>query len=62
MSDIQRQTYTVRQFCETYNLCRDRFYQLVRAGSVRCVKQGRRTLIHRSDAEAWAKSLPELRL
>ena len=52
---------TVKEFCDAYRLCREKAYQEVRARRLRAVKLGRKTLILRADADAWAASLPELR-
>src|SRR5262249_361051 len=52
---------TIKEFCEAYRLCREKAYQEVRARRLRAVKLGRKTLILRADAEAWAAGLPELR-
>jgi excisionase family DNA binding protein len=51
---------TLKDFCDAYRVCRETTYQEIRAGRLRAVKLGRKTLILRADAEAWAKSLPEL--
>jgi excisionase family DNA binding protein len=52
---------TLKDFCDAYRLCREKAYQEIRAGRLRAVKLGRKTLILRPDADAWAASLPELR-
>jgi len=52
---------TIKEFCDAYRLCREKAYQEVRARRLRAVKLGRKTLILRTDADAWAASLPELR-
>jgi excisionase family DNA binding protein len=52
---------TIKELCEAYRLCREKAYQEIRAGRLRAVKLGRKTLILRTDAEVWAASLPELR-
>jgi excisionase family DNA binding protein len=52
---------TIKELCEAYRLCRETAYQQIRAGRLRAVKLGRKTLILRTDAEVWAASLPELR-
>jgi len=52
---------TLRDFCDAYRVCRETAYQQIRAGRLRAVKLGRKTLILRADADAWAASLPELR-
>jgi excisionase family DNA binding protein len=51
---------TLKDFCDAYRLCREKAYQEIRAGRLRAVKLGRKTLILRADAEGWAASLPEL--
>jgi excisionase family DNA binding protein len=52
---------TIKELCEAYRLCRETAYQQIRAGRLRAVKLGRKTLILRADAEVWAAALPELR-
>ena len=52
---------TLKDFCDAYRVCRETAYQQIRAGRLRAVKLGRKTLILRADAEVWAASLPELR-
>jgi len=53
---------TLKDFCDAYRVCRETAYQHRRAGRLRAVKLGRKTLILRADAEAWAKALPALDL
>jgi len=43
---------TLKDFCEGYRICREKAYQEIRAGRLRAVKLGRRTLIMRADVEA----------
>ena len=52
---------TLKDFCDAYRVCRETAYQQIRTGRLRAVKLGRKTLILRADADAWAASLPELR-
>ena len=52
---------TLKDFCDAYRVCRETAYQQIRAGRLRAVKLGRKTLILRADAEVWAAALPELR-
>lgn len=47
-------------FVETYNVGRTVTYALIKKKSLRAVKAGKRTLILRRDAEAWARSLPQI--
>jgi excisionase family DNA binding protein len=56
-----REAFAVREFCDRYGICRDTFYSEVKRGRLRALKLGKKTLVLKSDAESWAKSLPELR-
>ena len=41
---------TLKDFCDSYRVCRETAYQQIRAGRLRAVKLGRKTLILRADA------------
>lgn len=43
-------------------VCRDMIYEAIRNGQLRARKAGRRTLILRSDLEAYLRNLPRLDL
>jgi excisionase family DNA binding protein len=58
--DVSRAAFAVREFCSQYGICRDTFDSEVKRGRLRALKVGKRTLVLKSDAESWAKSLPEL--
>jgi excisionase family DNA binding protein len=60
-SEMQAPALTLKDFCDAYRVCRETAYQQIRAGRLRAVKLGRKTLILRADAEVWAAALPELR-
>ena len=45
-----------------YGICRDTFYAEVRRGRLRALKLGKKTIVLKTDAEGWAKSLPALEL
>ena len=51
-------TLTVAKFCVTYNIGRTKFYQELNAGRIAARKLGSRTLIERSEADRWLRSLP----
>ena len=51
---------TLKDFCDAYRVCRETAYRQIRTGRLRAVKLGRKTLILRADADAWAASLPAL--
>jgi excisionase family DNA binding protein len=54
--------FSIREFCARYGICRDTFYSEIRRGRLRAIKLGRKTIVLRSDADAWAASLPTLDL
>jgi excisionase family DNA binding protein len=62
MHSMTREAFGVREFCTRYGICRQTFYDEVKRGRIKAVKLGKKTMILRSDAEAWAKSLPALDL
>jgi excisionase family DNA binding protein len=57
-----KEAFSIREFCARYSICRDTFYRELRRGRLRATKLGRKTIVLRPDAEAWAVSLPELHL
>ena len=58
--DDLRGALSIDGFCRLYGLGRTFAYEQIKQGKLRAVKCGNRTLILRGDAEAWARSLPEL--
>ena len=51
---MQQEAYSVEQFCETHDISRGTFYQLLKEGDApRIFKVGRRTLISREAAADW---------
>jgi excisionase family DNA binding protein len=62
MDIASREAFAVREFCARYGICRQTFYDEVRHKRLRAVKLGKKTVILKTDAEAWAASLPELKL
>ena len=60
-SDGLHGAMSVDQFCADYAVGRTRFYELVNGGVLKARKNGKRTVVRREDAEAWASSLPELK-
>jgi excisionase family DNA binding protein len=61
MDITNREAFAVREFCARYGICRDTFYSEVKRGRLRALKLGRKTIVLRPDADAWAASLPEIR-
>jgi len=60
MTDDYQCTFTVKQFCDKYQIGRTRFYEEVEGGRLPIRKLGRKTLVIREDAENWLRSLPVL--
>jgi hypothetical protein len=58
--DITKEAFAVREFCVRYGICRDTFYSEVKRGRLRALKLGKKTIVLRPDADAWAASLPAL--
>lgn len=52
-----KELMTVKEFLENYSISRRVFYYEVKKKKIKIKKLGSRTLIHREDAEAWAKTL-----
>jgi predicted DNA-binding transcriptional regulator AlpA len=61
MDITNRDAFAIREFCARYGICRDTFYSEVKRGRLRALKLGKKTIVLRPDADAWAASLPELR-
>jgi hypothetical protein len=55
-----RRARTVKQFCADYGVGKTLTYAEMKAGRLRAVKVGFRTLILHEDSEAWVRSLPEV--
>jgi len=51
---------TVKEFCEKYRIGTTKFYEEVKAGRLRAVKSGTRTLVLNRDSRAWEDGLPAI--
>jgi excisionase family DNA binding protein len=51
---------SVGRFCEDRDMSKATFYRLVKAGKIRPVKSGSRTLVPRAEARRHDQSLPIL--
>ena len=51
---------TVNEFCETYRVGRNTFYNELKAGRLEARKAGKKTLILKTEAARWANALPKL--
>lgn len=58
---MERRAFSIAAFCEKYGIGRTSAYSEVAAGRLHVVKSGKRTLVPADSAEAWLKSLPDLR-
>lgn len=55
----ERLAYRVKEAADTLAISRSRFYELVAAGEIRVLKEGARTLVRRSELEAYLDRLDE---
>lgn len=60
MSAIASAALTVDAFCRQYGVGRTAFYEEVKAGRLKPVKLGRRTLIPTKEADRWLSELPAM--
>lgn len=55
----ERLAYRVREAAEVLAISRSHFYELVAAGNIRVLKDGARTLVRRSELDAYLERLEE---
>ena len=51
-----RQVQSVNEFCKTWGIGRTLFYKLTRAGEIRVIRLGRRTLVPTQQGEEWLRA------
>jgi excisionase family DNA binding protein len=56
---IDRAAYTVDEFCAAHAIGRTTFYAELKAGRIRVVKCGRKTLVPKTEKDAWLGRLAE---
>ncbi len=54
------EAFDPQEFCRAFSIGKTTFYSELKAGRLRAVKAGRKTLVLKSDAQAWAASLPAI--
>ena len=57
MHQFEPQAYDIRSFCAAYSVSRSFAYLEIKAGRLKPLKAGRRTLISRQAAEDWLNAL-----
>jgi hypothetical protein len=57
VDQIAPQAYDMRSFCAAYGISRSFAYVEIKAGRLKTLKAGRRTLISRQAADDWLNSL-----
>jgi len=50
---------TVNEFCKTYRIGRNTFYNELKTGRLSAKKAGKKTLVLKSEAQRWERSLPD---
>jgi excisionase family DNA binding protein len=56
-----KRAFSIAEFCENYGIRRTKAYEEIKAGRLRIVKVGRRSLVRETDAESWLAALPTLK-
>jgi hypothetical protein len=56
-TSIEPAAISVNDYCAAYRISRDLFYKQVKAGNIKIVKAGRRTLVPVSELSAWPARL-----
>lgn len=54
--------YSVEEALSIMGIGKTHFYAQVRAGKIRCVKSGRRTLVSEQAIQEWLAALPALQV
>ena len=60
VEDAELGAMTVKEFCKKYRIGTTKFYEEVKAGRLRAVKCGTRTLVLNRDSISWENSLSEV--
>jgi excisionase family DNA binding protein len=57
---VDRAAYTVDEFCAAHGIGRTTFYAELKAGRIKVLKCGRKTLVPKTESDAWLGRLPEV--
>jgi len=60
--DCELGAMTVKEFCKKYRIGTTKFYEEIKAGRLRAVKCGTRTLVLNRDSKSWENTLSEVYL
>jgi len=52
--------YRIPEFCQVYVISRTALYREVKAGRLKILKRGKRSLIERTEAERWFAGIKKL--
>jgi hypothetical protein len=58
----RQRAMSITRFSEDYAIGRTKAYEELKAGRLRGLKIGKRTVISQDDAEAWLRQLPALQV
>ena len=58
----QKHAFSIAEFCERNNICRDSVYKQIREKRLKAHKCGKSTLIFDTDEAEWRSNLPLLEL
>lgn len=59
---MEKKLLTIAEFCHIYGVGQTFTYDLIKAGKIKALKAGRKTMIPVEAAQEWADSLEELKL
>ena len=57
---MEKVLLTVPEFLRQYTISRTSFYEQVKQGKLQLIKRGRRSLVAKTDADAWVESLRQV--
>jgi excisionase family DNA binding protein len=58
LMEAEKRALSVNEFCRRYGVGRTTTYEEIKAGRLKVVKAGKRTLVPADAAESWLNNLP----